>query len=92
MIILRKSKIILLTVMVMFSTSVYMVKNNVNNIETTVETVAWPSLNKVIVLDAGHGAPDFGASSLNGTTECDINLKITLKVKQLLEQTGIKVV
>lgn len=35
---------------------------------------------------------DGGASSGNGTTEADINLKITLKVQSLLEQSGCTVI
>lgn len=31
--------------------------------ENTVETVALPVTNKVIVIDAGHGVPDEGAES-----------------------------
>ena len=35
----------------------------------TVQTVSLPVSNKVIILDAGHGAPDFGAESANGIKE-----------------------
>ena len=41
---------------------------------------------------AGHGIPDEGAESSSGTTEAQINLKITLKVQQLLEQSGCTVI
>ena len=58
----------------------------------TVQTVSLPVSNKVIVLDAGHGKPDEGAQSSNGTTEAETNLKITLKVQSLLEQSGATVV
>lgn len=54
----------------------------------TVETTSTPTSDKTIVIDAGHGTPDEGASSNNGTTEAQINLKIALKVQNLLEQTG----
>ena len=47
---------------------------------------------KIIVLDAGHGTPDEGAQSKNGTTEAKINLNITYKTKELLEQNGYKVI
>ena len=56
--------------------------------ELTVETTSTPASNKTIVIDAGHGTPDKGAESKNGTTESDINLAITLKVQNLLEQSG----
>ena len=44
-----------------------------------------PVTNKVIILDAGHGLPDAGASSSSGVTEESINLSITKKVQSLLE-------
>lgn len=43
----------------------------------TKETVVLPVSGKTIVLDAGHGIPDEGAQSSNGTTEAQTNLKIT---------------
>ena len=45
-----------------------------------------------MVLDAGHGIPDEGAQSSNGTTEAESNLKIALKVQNLLEQSGCTVI
>lgn len=45
-----------------------------------------------IVLDAGHGGKDIGASGKGGTKEKDITLAVTLKVGKLIqEQLGIKV-
>lgn len=60
--------------------------------EITAETVALPVTNKVVVIDAGHGTPDEGAESNNGVTEAEINLKIALKLQNLLEQSGAEVV
>ncbi len=40
----------------------------------------------------GHGTPDEGAQSSDGTTEAQINLKIAFKVQNLLEQSGATVV
>lgn len=42
---------------------------------------------KVITLDAGHGGFDAGASA-NGVTEKDINLDVTLRLREYLEQAG----
>lgn len=64
--------------------------NNTNN--STLETVSTPVSGKTVVLDAGHGVPDEGAESSNGTTEAEINLKIALKVQNLLEQSGCTVI
>ena len=51
-----------------------------------------PVSNKVIVLDAGHGKPDEGAESSTGITEAETNLKIALKLQNLLEQSGATVI
>lgn len=45
-----------------------------------------------VVLDAGHGEPDGGAIGVGGTIEKDINLKITLKLQEILENRGIRVI
>ena len=58
----------------------------------TVPTVSLPVSGKTIVVDAGHGKPDEGAESSNGTTEAETNLKIALKLQNLLEQSGCSVI
>lgn len=58
----------------------------------SVPTVSLPVSGKTIVIDAGHGKPDEGAESSNGTTEAETNLKIALKLQNLLEQSGSSVV
>ncbi|NFH69552.1 N-acetylmuramoyl-L-alanine amidase CwlD [Clostridium botulinum] len=45
----------------------------------------------VIVIDPGHGGIDGGAQSKNGTVEKDINLSISLKLKNQLEELGYSV-
>ena len=57
-----------------------------------VPTVSLPVSGKTIVIDAGHGKPDEGAESSRGTTEAETNLKIALKLQNLLEQSGSTVV
>lgn len=47
---------------------------------------------KSVILDAGHGIPDKGASSEAGHSESEINLKIASKTKKLLEKSKIKVI
>ncbi len=46
----------------------------------------------VIVVDAGHGGVDAGASAKDGTSEKDINLAIALKLKEKAEKYGVHVV
>lgn len=48
--------------------------------------------NICIVLDAGHGGSDPGKVGINDALEKDINLAITLKLKDLLEQKDIDVI
>ncbi len=68
---------------------VLMFITNFNEVKTTSQRV---TLNKVIVLDAGHGGIDGGAVSRGGVKESNINLKIALKVRSLLEQAGAIVI
>ncbi|WP_018753959.1 N-acetylmuramoyl-L-alanine amidase CwlD [Paenibacillus sanguinis] len=51
-----------------------------------------PLAGKVIVLDAGHGGPDGGASSREGLIEKDINLAVSLYLRDYLQQAGAIVV
>lgn len=44
-----------------------------------------------ILIDPGHGGIDGGAQSKSGTIEKDINLAISLKLKDKLEEKGYKV-
>ncbi len=68
--------------------------SNYNNFSEAelVETMALPVSNKIIVLDAGHGTPDEGATSSDGISEASINLNITLKLQKLLESSGATVI
>ena len=68
MIILTKKKILYtLGVITMFifiyTITGYNIINNSKKEMKTIQTVALPVENKVIVIDAGHGAPDEGAES-----------------------------
>lgn len=51
-----------------------------------------PVSEKVIVIDAGHGASDGGAVGTSGTYEKELNLKIAQRLQKLLEQTGSEVI
>lgn len=46
---------------------------------------------KIILIDAGHGGIDGGAVSKRGTVEKDINLKISLFLKEVLDAKDYKV-
>lgn len=45
-----------------------------------------------VVLDAGHGGDDPGKVGINGAKEKDVNLAITMLVKEYLEAEDVKVV
>ena len=89
MIVLNKKKITMIVVGVFFSIFVFILATEKNNM---IPTVSLPVSGKTIVLDAGHGKPDEGAQSSKGTTEAETNLKIALKVQNLLEQSGSTVI
>lgn len=90
MVILNKKR--LLAMLSMVCVALFVFTFQIANKSNTVPTVSLPVSNKVIVLDAGHGKPDEGAESSNGTTEAETNLKIALKVQSLLEQSGSTVI
>lgn len=50
------------------------------------------NIDKIILIDPGHGGMDGGAVSKKGTLEKDINLKISFKLRNQLEKKGFKVV
>ncbi|WP_195963614.1 N-acetylmuramoyl-L-alanine amidase CwlD [Clostridium cuniculi] len=56
-----------------------------------VNTFASDNSDKVILIDPGHGGIDGGAKSKTGTIEKDINLQISLKLRDNLEEKGYKV-
>lgn len=87
---LSKKRIILLVSLLIAVVAIGIFQINLK--EETIETVALPVSNKVIVIDAGHGNPDGGAVSTNGISEAEINLKIALKLQNLLEQSGATVI
>jgi N-acetylmuramoyl-L-alanine amidase len=45
-----------------------------------------------VIIDAGHGGDDLGASAVDGTTEKDLALAIALKVKSLNNNPNINVI
>lgn len=52
------------------------------------EEIFLPITNKIVAIDPGHGGVDPGAVSKSGLTEDEINLKIALKLKRFIEQSG----
>lgn len=90
MIILRRKRLFIVALCFILSVSVFLLQTSKK--EEVKQVVSLPVSQKVIVLDAGHGVPDEGAQSSSGTTEAQTNLKIVLKVQNLLEQSGATVI
>ena len=93
MLLINKKRIIFLTLAIFLPIGMFMFQTATNiNTSKTVATMATPVSSKTIIVDAGHGGEDGGAVSNNGVSEAEINLKIALKLQQLLEQSGSNVV
>lgn len=60
------------------------------NLEETKETFKTSESNPVVI-DAGHGGTDAGKTGANGEEEKNINLKISEKIKKLLNDNEIPV-
>ena len=93
MIILNKKRITLILSGIFLSVFVFILTTgNAEEQNKYISTVSLPASGKTIVIDAGHVVPDEGAQSSNGTTEAETNLKIALKLQNLLEQSGCTVI
>lgn len=57
-----------------------------------VRAASSPKALYTIVIDAGHGGRDGGAVGSTGVTESELNLEFSLKLKELCEDYGFKVV
>lgn len=91
MLVLSRKRLSLIVGCLFVSIFTFMLATNKNE-ENIVPTVSLPVSGKTIVVDAGHGVPDEGAESSNGTSEAETNLKIALKLQELLEQSGCTVI
>ena len=56
--------------------------------KSTTAAFSIPIRDAIVVIDAGHGGMDQGASGRSGITEGKINLKIAFKLRRLIEQNG----
>ena len=97
-----KYRMLELTMSVLFIVSVYItvsvalptVGQNKGNIyyesQNDYEQISFSD--KIVVLDSGHGGIDGGKQAASGVLEKDINLSVAYKLKEKLEETGIKVI
>ena len=92
MIVLHKKKLILIGNLLCLSLIAISLKSAFSK-QKMVATVNLPATNKVIVLDAGHRSSRWAELKVvTGTSEAETNLKIALKVQNLLEQSGATVI
>lgn len=93
MYVISKKRISMVLMCLLLGISVYLYQGTEKSSDEIIqETTSAPVSSKVIVIDAGHGVPDEGAQSSSGTTEAETNLKIALKLQNLLEQSGSTVI
>lgn len=50
------------------------------------------TISRTVIIDAGHGGEDGGASSSDGTKEKELNLSVALNLGKMLESNGYRVV
>lgn len=91
MIVLKAKKIILITIICTILVIGIIILTEKKDMDY-IETVSLPVSGKVVVIDAGHGVPDEGAEADDGTSEAETNLKIALKLQNLLETSGCQVI
>ena len=93
MYVINRKRIGLMVICLLLGIFAYSYQGSKMELEQEVqETTATPVSGKVIVVDAGHGIQDEGAESSSGTTEAETNLKIALKLQNILEQSGSTVI
>ena len=89
MLILNKKRIIFLNIVIVFSILFQCIKYKEKNITVS----STPVSNHIIIIDAGHGFPDGGATGIDGSTiEANLNLKIALKLQKLLEASNCTII
>ena len=88
----KRIKLILVSIFIGVFAFLFQISEKKELPKYTLETMSKEVSEKTVILDAGHGNPDGGAVSINGTIESDITLQITQKVKNILEQENIKVI
>lgn len=86
-----KTKLCLISILVSVFSFVF-IGNYVFDKFSAVDVSGNNITDKVVIIDAGHGSPDGGTSSADGTLEKDINLLISFKLRDILESMGVRTV
>ncbi len=90
LILVDRKNLILAVLAIVLSSALFLINSGEERAAATTAEIGSGTL---VVIDPGHGGEDPGAvSDYSGTSEKNINLHIGLKVKELLEASGLKVV
>lgn len=88
-VVMKKSNILLVGLIFLLLVAIYSLNADIGGSRAT----SGDTGQKVVILDPGHGGEDPGAVGTNaGLKEKDINLKIALKVKDLLQKDGFNII
>lgn len=91
MILLNKKRILFISSIIIYSIFSYSFLENFDL--NTILVSSTPVSNHVIILDAGHGNPDGGATDKTGNIiESELNLEIVLKLQNLLESSNCNII
>lgn len=87
-VVMKKSNILLVGLIFLLLVAIYSLNSGSDNLQAA----SGEEAKKTVILDPGHGGEDPGAvSSYSGLGEKDVNLKIALKVRELLEKEGFNI-
>lgn len=67
---------------------IFLIQFPIQKHETTWKTWSLPLTGKTIVIDPGHGGPDGGAVGADKTSEKEIALEVSKKLRDYLQQAG----
>ncbi len=90
MFIFSKKRMIFINLSIVISILIYSLSSS--SFSRTQLASSTPVSNHTIILDAGHGNPDGGATGADGSIESNLNLDIVLKLQNLLESSNCTVI
>lgn len=90
MFIFNKKRMIFINLSIVIAVFIYSL-SPASTLKTEVVS-STPVSNHTVILDAGHGSPDGGASGEDGSIESDLNLNLVLKLQNLLESSNCTVI
>ena len=82
---MKRDLLLLFLCLCILGAASYLGRNQVVSVSASV-----PEEGRILILDAGHGGEDGGASSAGGSRESDINLNIVLKTEALMAFFGVR--